>query len=68
MNDEEYFNQVAESKEWSDKISKTYRFAYNQYREFCGKSFMELLMRHIKMRKIKHHTTDYNFVTDSIIG
>ena len=43
MNDEEYFNQVAESKEWSDKTSKTYRFAYNQYREFCGKSFMELL-------------------------
>ena len=40
MNDEEYFNQVAESKEWSDKTSKTYRFAYNQYREFCGKSFM----------------------------
>ncbi len=43
MNDEEYFNQVAESKEWSDKTSKTYRFAYNQYREFCGKSFIELL-------------------------
>ena len=43
MNDEEYFNQVSESKEWSDKTSKTYRFAYNQYREFCGKSFMELL-------------------------
>lgn len=43
MNDEEYFQQVAESKEWSEQTIKAYIMAYKQYREFCGKSFMELL-------------------------
>lgn len=43
MNDEEYFQQVAESKEWSNKTMTTYRIAYKMYREFCGKSFIELL-------------------------
>lgn len=43
MNDEEYFNQVAESKDWAKQTMKGYRTAYNQYREFCDKSFMELL-------------------------
>ncbi len=43
MNDEEYFQQVAESKDWASNIIIGYRTAYQQYREFCGKSFMELL-------------------------
>ncbi len=43
MNDEEYFKQVAESKEWSKQSIKTYRLAYKQYTEFCEKSFIELL-------------------------
>ena len=43
MNDEEYFNQVSEAKDWSEHTIKDYRLAYNQYREFCGKSFMKLL-------------------------
>ena len=37
MNDEEYFKQVAESKEWSKQSIKTYRLAYKQYTEFCEK-------------------------------
>ncbi len=43
MEDIEYFNQVAESKERSDKTKMSYKTAYKQYVEFCGKSFIELL-------------------------
>ena len=43
MKDIEYFNQVAESKEWSDKTRMAYKTAYKQYVEFCGKSFIKLL-------------------------
>ena len=42
MKDIEYFNQVADSKEWSDKTKMSYKTAYKQYVEFCGKSFIEL--------------------------
>ena len=43
MNDEEYFKQVAESKEWSNKTITSYKIAYKMYKEFCEKSFIELL-------------------------
>ena len=34
MEDIEYFNQVADSKEWSDKTRLSYKTAYKQYVEF----------------------------------
>ena len=43
MNDEEYFQQVAEAKEWSKQTMTTYKIAYKMYTEFCGNSFIELL-------------------------
>lgn len=43
MNDEEYFNEVANSKEWSYRSRSGYKIAMEQYTEYCGLSFIELL-------------------------
>lgn len=43
MNDIEYFNQVAESKDWSKSTIKSYKVGFNNYIKYCGKSFIELL-------------------------
>lgn len=43
MEDIDYFNEVANSKEWSDTSKMNYKVAMEQYTDFCGLSFLELL-------------------------
>lgn len=43
MNDNEYFKEVADSKEWSKNTRYNYCTALKQYTEFCGLSFIDLL-------------------------
>lgn len=43
MNDTEYFNEVADSKDWSTHTKYNYSVSLKQYTKFCGLSFIDLL-------------------------
>lgn len=43
MNDTEYFNEVADSKDWSTHTKYNYSVGLKQYTKFCGLSFIDLL-------------------------